>query len=127
MKRIPWQKVRREMRGMAAGRQVMPAAAFWEDFRARARLHPQRTAERETDSSFVFSRWAWAGACATVMALLAVLPFRGVLAGSREGAVLSLDVETGHSAVVILDDARTRSTIVWIVGADGQDASGGNT
>ena len=127
MNRVHWRDVRREMRGMAAGRPAVSAAEFWEDFRARARLHPQRTAERAPAVSFIFSRWAWAGACATVVALLAVLPFRGGPAGSREGAVLSLDVETGHSAVVILDDARTRSTIVWIVGADGQDAGGGST
>jgi hypothetical protein len=62
----------------------------------------------------MFLRWGLATTCAA--ALLAVVVTQGGL-GSTEGGshIKSLEVVASHSAVMIIEDEPTESTILWIV------------
>jgi hypothetical protein len=72
-------------------------------------------------------RWAWAGAFATV---LAVAGGFGVVrwSGSRSpSAVHSVEVFAPHGGVVIMADAPTRSTVLWIVNLEEDSGNGDST
>ena len=104
---------------------MAPAREFWEDFRARATLHPQLAPERQ--ASRVIYRWAWAGASAMVVVALSVLPIAYYGRSGEASTIQSLEIGVQHSAVVILDDKPTKSTILWIVDMETDPTNGGNT
>jgi hypothetical protein len=118
MKRMRWSEIRRRLGARRAGQPPSTTDAFWSDFRARARLHPQvAPAPRR-------ARWGWPGiaavstAAAAAIGLILLLPARG----GREwtGAVRSLRVIAPHEAVIIMDEPD--ETFVWIVEEESEAA-----
>ena len=92
---------------------MRPAEEFWTDFKARARLHVQDRPDPRPESS-PFLKWGLATACAAALVMLVVL--RGLPGLSGRGShIKSLEVVASHSAVLIMEDQPTDSTILWIV------------
>jgi hypothetical protein len=121
MKRADWRAIREQIgRGSPRG-EMTPAGAFWDDFRARARLHPQH--EPETRVLPVVLRWGLATACAALAVMAAAYVLTpGSSAGLAE--VKSVRVMAPHSAVLIMDNERAQSTILWISGMTAEKTQG---
>ena len=92
---------------------IRSADDFWSDFRARVSLRVQDTVSSESARPGL--RWALATACVTLVVFGAFSHSWG--AGPRAGlnSVRSLEVDAAHSAVFIMNDAPTKSTILWVV------------
>ena len=99
--------------------------AFWPDFKARVDLYPQQA--RVPDRPSPAMRWAWASACAILLLVVGILPLRRVLTADRSGTTIeSYAVGVAHSAVLILNDESSDSTILWVVDM-APPANGGTT
>jgi hypothetical protein len=97
------------------------ANEFWSDFRARARLHPQLRPERRRAAPGLLG-WSVAAACVLVLIVGGIL-FQAHPARAELSHVQSMKVFATHSAVLIMDDTQSQSTIVWV--AD-MEENGGN-
>lgn len=114
-----------QVRELLSSRRVEPtpdAQAFWADFRARARLMNQDQPVPVPAFSMSTGKWALAAACAMFVAVFGGLFMFHSPAGQEPAASMTLDVEVAHSAVLVIEDAPSQSTIVWIVDMkDGND------
>lgn len=99
---------------------------FWGDFRARVALHPQQAAERRLHP--VAIRWAWAAACAILLLSVGVWPLWQMQAAAPTGTTIeSYAVDVAHSAVLILNDESSESTMLWVVGMQETKLENGGT
>ena len=94
----------------------MPSDAFWEDFSARAQLHPQHS---PSPVRYVHTalRWGLTAACCLI-----ALSGAGIWQLNRPHSLSRIDtfeVAVPHEAVMILTDSDSESTLLWIVGMDG--------
>jgi len=103
-----------------------PAAEFWEDFRARARLVPQ-IADRE--AAPVFARWRFAAALAALVialfALVQLLPtdngggqrLAALPPPSPDGPLSRIEdvqIFLDHANVTIIEDSANGGTVVFV-------------
>jgi len=100
------------------------AESFWSDFKARAQLMNQDRPVAEPLFSVSMKRLMLATACATLIALCGGL----FLFSGRETPAgnMTLNVTAVHSAVLMIEDAPSQSTIVWIVDMKAGDDDGGS-
>jgi len=116
--RLTWREIRESLLAdRRAAPQPRPAAAFWEDFRARAALHPQRAPERGKAPFFIPYGWAAVGGTFALVAVAAGVYLTGVSAAGPS-AVRSYTVGVKHSAVVLLTDRSAKATILWVSGME---------
>jgi hypothetical protein len=125
MNRPTWTKIGAALRASGAPRPPRPAAEFWADFRARARLHPQWEPAPARPSPIY--RWAWAGAFATVLAVAGSFGVVRWIGSRSPSEVHSVEIFAPHGGVVIMADAPTRSTVLWIVNMEEDSDNGGST
>lgn len=127
MKRLSRKEIAEGLRGQTPGGDMAPADVFWADFRARARLRVQEEAAAPAGRAWhPVSGWAMATACAMLLLVWgSVYSFRG-RAASDLTKIRSVSVSASHSAVLIIDDAPTHGTILWVVDM-AEAAEGGNT
>jgi hypothetical protein len=124
MKKLPWKDIKEELANQRGGPPMRKAGDFWSDFKARVRLHPRLQPEPARAFPPV-ARWALATACATIVVswlFLAGVPGRAAPEKSR---INSVEVVASHSAVLIMEDEPSDSTILWVVDMDIDN--GGNT
>ncbi len=108
------------VRASAPDSALRPAADFWDDFRARARLRAREETPASEDGGarirLPLWRWAAAACVAGLMAgafLLLTSPAPAL--GGEGSSFHSVDVLATHSAVMILEDARGDSAVLWVV------------
>lgn len=99
------------------------AGAFWEDFRARARLRNRH--EPAPRVALQPARWALASACALILVAAVFVTLKGG-APRDVGTIRSLDVVASHSAVLIMQDEPSDATILWVVDMELNGANGGS-
>jgi hypothetical protein len=122
MNRISNNALRKAFAEQRTGAAMRGPEAFWGDFRARARLRAQD--EPETRRLWLPAWPAYAKACA-VLALFAVTVWVVYPAGAAQpAAVTSMEVIAPHSAVLIINDAQTDSTVLWITGMNTDTRNG---
>lgn len=117
MKPVSWKKVESGLEQLEAPKPPTPAAEFWADFKARARMAPQQSAEPAVHPALAM-RWALAAACVLVLAGVTVGGFfmrPGPVGGT---AIESLEVVASHTAVLIMNDESKPGTILWVVDMD---------
>ena len=113
MSKRSWKEIEATLQADRPPAGMRPADAFWSDFKARARLCNQDSPAPARRSPSLM-RWGLATACAAALAVLVVLQgLPGAPAGGSH--IKSLEVVASHSAVLIMEDEPTESTILWIV------------
>jgi hypothetical protein len=117
MKKMPWKEVRRELGDLRPGGEPREAAAFWADFKARARLHPQHEPARPA-WGWPMPRWALAAACALVLVCGAGVYMGTPVQAAELSTINSVEIVASHGGVLIMDDEASQSTILWIVDMD---------
>jgi hypothetical protein len=109
-----WSAIEEGIRSRRVAAQPISADGFWSEFRMRARRSSEAPAPAMRPAAFL--RWAAATACTVAVAgwfLFHAVPG----AQAREAdTVRSLDIVAPHSAVLMVKDESTQSTIVWIAG-----------
>ena len=117
--------ISRALRESPRGVTPPPAEAFWDDFKARARHHPQHA---PASAPQPFYGWAVAAASAILLVGVGVgsLHFRSV-PHADGSAINSFEVNVAHSAVLILGDTPTEGTILWGVDMDTESSAGEST
>ncbi len=120
MKKIPWKEVRRELGQMRPEREPREADAFWAEFKARARLHPQLESARPS-WRWPVPRWALAAACALVLVCWVGVHMSTPVQAAELSTINSVEVVASHGGVVIMGDEASQSTILWIVDMDCDD------
>jgi len=125
MKSLSWQEIRNGLRQFKATPTPPPAAAFWSEFSARQTLHPQvptRTAAQIAVGWYAH-RWLWGAAAGLLICSLAVfslMPHTAVppktTTETVTGAVVSVDVKTNYTSVMIVQDKMNRGTVVCFAG-----------
>jgi len=113
MSKRSWKEIEETLRDDRPRAGMRPAEEFWTDFKARARLHVQDRPGPRSESP-PFLKWGLATACAAALVMLVVLRGLPGLPG-RGSHIKSLEVVASHSAVLIMEDQPTDSTILWIV------------
>jgi len=117
--------LRERLRTQAPARPPADAEMFWSEFKARARMTPQRAPEPAPAARWrvLAPRWGLGGLAAAAAVALAVIlvPDHGAL-GNR---IRSLEVVASHSGVIILNDTASKGTILWITGLDSGSGNGG--
>jgi len=131
MKQMTSRELERSLQREATGTPPRDADSFWRDFRS---LAPYRRREAPGPSvRFPLlallnpPRWALAAA-ALIIVFLAVGQFL-VPAEAPEhfSRIESLEILAPHTAVVIIDDEATLSTLMWVVDMKMNGRSGGTT
>lgn len=116
-----WREIKEGLRHSRPDATMPAPGEFWADFRARASLRHQ---ERVVTSTALSSAqmWVLASVCAAVVA--AWIGFRAIHGGPDRGlsTIKSFQVLATHSAVMMVEDESTRSTVLWIVDMDSDDA-----
>jgi hypothetical protein len=123
MATLSWREIRKALRDAAPEPPSPSPDAFWEDFRARARLHPQRQPGPSARRLPLLWTTALSGACAVLV--LAGFFLAGPAAGGTPSRITSVEVPASHGAVFILNDEPSQGTILWVVdmtspGIDGE-------
>ena len=111
-----WPDIKQAMDGCRQAPPLPDRDAFWADFRSRA----QGCARQPPAPSP--ARWVAAAALALVLASLPFALLRVPPAGAAN-VINALDVQVAHQAVLIMDDAPSRGTVLWIVTA-GDEGNG---
>ena len=105
-----WTDIEEAMAGKSSVPGLPDRGAFWSEFERRAR-------GRTREELYRASPARWAAAVATAALMIAggiLLPLRA--ARAQAGNVINeLEVGAAHRAVLIMNDASNRSTILWIV------------
>ncbi len=105
-----------------------PGGDFWDDFKARARLHPQLDAESAPATPAFHFRWAWAAACALLLVVAGGVPVvMQSQAAPKLSTVQTYEVGAEHSGVLIMDDEESEATILWVVDMESDLAYGEST
>lgn len=114
MNKISWNDIRQTLKDDAAARPVPPAAPFWEEFRARARMTPQwQVSHSPASVSLIFKRVALSTCATLLLAALSLYWLSGLPA--RATQIQSVEVIASHSAVLIMDDNSEDGTLLWVV------------
>ena len=92
---------------------------FWSDFNARARLCMQETGQ-ESNVMPLVPRWAIAGVTAMLMFAVITMKFAGQAEGGGYSTIEHLEVTAPHSAVLVMNDEDSQSTILWVVDMDNE-------
>ena len=118
MSTIPtWAEMKRRLAASGRPPRTRPAAAFWDTFRAALPLHPQRVPGSAPSRPLAQWLWASSGACAALLAVVAVWHGLPSPANAEPATgVRSYEVLAPHGAVMILHDATTDATILWVSG-----------
>lgn len=108
-----------------------PAAAFWQDFRARASLTVQQSSEAAAVApagSLLSLRWASAALLLLLVVSAAVAlhpwarPVQVATVPVPPAAALSkveeVEVLSDYSSVMIVEDAENGGTVIWVASAD---------
>ena len=115
--KLSWKQARSALAGQPA-QAPRETDTFWEDFRARAGLHPQHHGVAARPARI----YLWAAAAACAMLMLAVLGTWTVMQRSAvSGAgttIRSLDIGADHQGVVVIADRPSQGTILWVVGME---------
>jgi hypothetical protein len=124
MKKVDWNTIRQQIgRSGPAPDRMAGSDEFWTDFRARTRFHPQHEAAGVAFMPAAL-RWAATAAAAAVVVAAAIYALTpGPTPALTE--VKSVSVAVPHSAVLIMDNERTHSTILWISGMTAATTQGG--
>ena len=126
MRKISWKETEASLRQESTGKAVRPREDFWADFRARAALRNQDApvpAQRPWNP-----RLALAATCAIVLIAAGTITFYGGFSpAGGTNRIQSLGVKATHSAVMIMDDKETQSTILWIVDMETEGMNGNSS
>jgi hypothetical protein len=114
-----WNGIEEALRGQRPAGSMSAPADFWAGFRSRAGGLTQAPPASPAFTSAI--RLAALTVCAAFLALGALAYARREAAGGLN-RVTSVEVDPAHSAVFIMNDAATHSTIVWVVYNDEDDA-----
>jgi len=119
-----WKNITEGMAGSERGKPC-PPEAFWEDFRAHARLRNQEEPEAAKPVVAPWrSRWAWVGTCAAVLLAVFGIRFLGGDAVAQASQINSVEVVASHSGVLIMTDESSHSAILWIVDMEAGEEDG---
>jgi hypothetical protein len=107
-----------------------PAAAFWQDFRARASLTVQQASAEAAGPGRGLLSLRWAGAAAGVLLALGaavtylhpwVRPMQVAAVPAMQPATLSkvenVEVLSGYGSVTIVEDPENNGTVIWVASA----------
>ena len=124
MNRIPWEVIKESIRRDRGAPAMRSSEEFWSDFRARARLHPQVNAVPARNTAIY--RWALAAACGIVLLGVALFQVAVTPGSAMAGTttIKSVEVVASHGGVLIMNDAATQSTILWIVDMKPENGDG---
>jgi len=128
MGKVKWHDVRDALRRHATAPAPPPAEEFWEAFRAHASLGPpaaERQAERPRALLLPRLAWAAAGAVALAAALVMFTPpaTRPPAQEHLVSQVEEVNVFVAYSSVMIMQDEKSGSALVWVagMGTEGKD------
>ena len=121
-----WADIDKALSEQRIDRRMADSDGFWEDFRAHAKLRSQESAVSAPSGTYAW-RWGLASACAVLVVMVAGLRILPGIGEETTGTIKSIDVTAAHSAVMILDDENSESTILWIVEMDTDDENGDST
>jgi len=119
-----WKETKEAIAGGIRGKPAAPDA-FWEDFRARARLRRQEEPANTRPLVIPWrNKWAWVGTCAAL--LLAFLGIHMMDGGAvaQASQINSVEVVASHSGVLIMTDESSQSAILWIVDMEAGEENG---
>ena len=105
-----------EIKELLARRPVGPApeaGVFWSEFRGRARMVHQDYLVA-APARFSPGRLAFATACAALLIVMGGVFLSQRAAVDDPAGRMTLDVQVAHSAVLVIEDEVSQSTIVWI-------------
>ncbi len=121
-----WSDIEKALGEQRVEEGMLDADSFAEDFQARAKLRSQEQSVPTPRVSYGW-RWGLASACAALIVMVAGLRMVVLPGAEMTGTIKSIEVTAAHSAVMILDDENSDSTILWIVDMDAGDDNGDNT
>ncbi|MFC1453436.1 hypothetical protein ACFLSJ_08855 [Verrucomicrobiota bacterium] len=119
-----WKQIRTALRDSRADAAMSDASDFWPEFRARAGLRSRDTVVVPVHSRAP-ARWAVAAACVVLVAALTFFTVDLRASAAPLSSIKSLEVIASHSAVLIMNDEPSDSTILWIVGMELGEEQGG--
>jgi hypothetical protein len=114
-----WHGIEKALRRQRPTGSMSAPDDFWAGFRARADGLAQMPAPPRTPATAI--RVSALALCAAFLAFGALTYARRDTAEAGFNRVTSVEVDPAHSAVFIMNDAPTHSTIVWVVYRDADD------
>lgn len=130
MNNMSQKEIEKALSEMKPSDRMAPADSFWSDFRARAGSQDAEvtlSSQRRLMRIPTAPRWALAAACVMIAVAVASIRFLTPAGIELASSVGSWEVLAPHSAVVIVNDGPTQSTIMWIVDMTTDNTNGGTS
>lgn len=107
-----WQTIEQQLKDKHVREKARSATEFWAEFRSRANLRSTETTALRPYPLVL--RWPVA-ACAAILVCLLALRFIPRIGGrATDNEIISFEIAESYGAVLIMKDAQTESTILWI-------------
>jgi len=128
MKRVRWQQIRATLREQCQPPPLRSADEFWADFRARQQLVPQIADDPLAVPPRFAVSWLPALTGLAIVALVAVLFTKNLhtppptpVQAARLSEVEEVEVMVEYGGLMIMQDAESRGTLVWVTGMETHD------
>ncbi|MCX7590937.1 MAG: hypothetical protein N2255_04845 [Kiritimatiellae bacterium] len=124
-KKNNWAPIKEALQQAAGRPHVPPSEDFWREFRARAPNHRFKTVAVGHSTWIPILRWTTVGLAASLLAVLGLfLPRLATRQTHKLSEILTVEVVASHSALFIMRDQDTKSTLVWVEGLTEKPNSG---
>jgi len=108
-----WQAIEQQLKNKHVRDNARSATDFWSEFRSRASGRSRNETVLGPYPLLVL-RWPVA-ACAAILVCLLALRFIPQVGGrAKANEIISFEIAESYGAVLIMKDAQTESTILWI-------------
>ena len=121
MNKSTWNKIEAELKKCNVGPDLREKESFWKEFKTRSSaIEQEKTIRPPIMPLFNTSAWIKAAAFVAVAAILSVFI---VTQRAKEqifvkNTVKNIEVFASYSAMIILEDDRSDSTIIWLADLD---------
>jgi len=116
MSAMEWEGIQNGLKSRQVGTAPGGDGEFWREFRSRAGQIPQVSPPAIPPA---ISRWAAGSACVIFVCVLAGWSLLGRTGEPALSRFKSVDVKMPHSAVLIMSDKSSQSTVLWVIGSAG--------